>query len=158
MVTLDWCGRQARGLTLIEPNENLAQEYLRNAEETLGLLGQVEGRSRMWLATMKYYCEYFAFYALMMRLGVKSEIHDCTIAVARLLEAEAVLPKGSAARLAEDKQLRIDNQYYLKNRDVELDHDSLARFVLEMKRLVTTLTDERIATLRHRLESARGRA
>ncbi len=153
MVTLDWCRKKERGIRLVRPNGNLAQEYLRNSEETLEILERIEGRSRMWLATTKYYCEYFAFYAVMMRLGIRSEIHECTLAVAEALEQEGLLTKGTAAMLIADKELRIDNQYYLKNKEVPLDHAALVDFVLEMKRLVRTLTEERITTIRRGVEA-----
>jgi uncharacterized protein (UPF0332 family) len=38
-----------------------------------------------WIATTAYYARYFALYALLMKIGIKSEIHDCSIAIARLL-------------------------------------------------------------------------
>lgn len=147
VVSIDWCRGKGHGLRLIEPNENLAWEYLRSADETLGILACVE-RSPMWLATAKYYCEYFAFYAVMMRLGIKSEIHECTIAVAGLLSELGLVPPSVATTLDEDKRLRIDNQYYLKNREVAFDAASLVAFVLGMKRVVLTMTDEQVARAR----------
>ena len=66
------------------------------------------------LTTTKYYSEYFAVYALLIRIGVKSEIHECTIEIAKLLEREGILPVGVAKILERDKELRIENQYYLK--------------------------------------------
>jgi len=78
---LKWCFEQKRGIKLIKPNENLAKEYIRSAEETLLILKDIEGKSNMWLATTRYYCEYFIVYALLMKLGIKSEIHDCTIMI-----------------------------------------------------------------------------
>ena len=62
---LKWCFKQRKGIRLIEPNENLAEEYIRSAEETLAVLSNIKGKSNMWLATTKYYCEYFAIYALL---------------------------------------------------------------------------------------------
>lgn len=36
----------------------------------------IKNKSNMWISTTKYYCEYFAVYSLLMKLGIKSEIHD----------------------------------------------------------------------------------
>jgi uncharacterized protein (UPF0332 family) len=44
-----------------------------------------------WTATTAYYARYFALYALFMKIGVKSEIHDCTINVAKLLSKNGIL-------------------------------------------------------------------
>jgi len=148
---LKWCFKQRKGIRLIEPNENLAEEYIRSAEETLAVLSNIKGKSNMWLATTKYYCEYFAIYALLMRLGIKSEIHDCTIEVARFLEREGVLPKGTSKLLENDKELRIDNQYYLKNRKVVIDFNKLRDFILRVKEKVNSVTDEEIHEIRRKL-------
>ena len=144
---LRWCFGK-KGIKLIDPNENLAKEYLQSAEETLLVLKNIEGKSNMWLATTKYYCEYFACYALLMRLGIKSEIHDCTIEIVKFLEKEKILKKGTAKKLEEDKELRINNQYYLKNRAVIIDYNALRDFILEVKEIITTIINERIEEIR----------
>lgn len=58
---LKWCCKQKYGLKLDNPNDNIAREYLQSAEETLLILQEIKGKSNMWLATTKYYCEYFLF-------------------------------------------------------------------------------------------------
>lgn len=148
MVTLKWCKDQNRGISLIQPNDNLCAEYLASAEETLTLLKDIEKKSRMWLATTKYYCEYFAVYALLMKIGVKSEIHDCTIALCELLESNHVIPKGTSRTLERDKNLRIDNQYYLKNREVPFDYDEMVEFIIQMRQSIQSLTYDKIHSMR----------
>src|SRR3989344_6504276 len=122
MVDLRWCKKQKRGLKLIEPNNNLTKEYIETAEETLNVLKSLQNKSNIWLATTKYYYEYFTVYALFMKLGIKCEIHDCTIELCKFLEKEKLLPKGTYGLLEKDKKLRVDNQYYLKNLEVKIDH------------------------------------
>lgn len=148
MVTINWCRR--KGTKLIEPNGNLAKEYIQTAEETLEELKRI--KSKVWLATAKYYCEYFAVYAILMKIGIKCEIHECTIEMAKLLEKERVF-SGYAKILEEDKQLRIDNQYYLKNRDVPIQYDELVEFVLTCKRITNTLTTDKIQEIRKRMRA-----
>lgn len=150
---LSWCFSK-KEVKLIEPNENLAREYLQSAEETLLILKNIEGKSNMWLATTKYYCEYFACYALLMRLGLKSEIHDCTIEIISFLEKQGVIKKGVAKMLKNDKELRIDNQYYLKNKSVYVNYNALRDFVLEIKEMVSTITNERIEEIREKIKRA----
>ena len=151
MADLGWCKKQGRGIKLIEPNENLCKEYLKSAEETLSILKDIENKSNMWLATTKYYCEYFAIYALFMKIGIKSEIHDCTILVCKLLEDEKILPEGFYDRLEEDKKLRIDNQYYLKNIKANVDFSELADFILQIKNVINSLTYDQIEKLRGKI-------
>ena len=142
MATLTWCKAQKKGIRLIDPNEELAKEYLQTAEETLEVLQAIRGTSKVWLATTKYYCEYFAVYSLLMKLGIKCEIHDCTIATCRFLEKRGTLPAGHSSRLEEDKQLRIDNQYYLKNKEVQIDYDEILAFIMTIKRINSRLTQK----------------
>ena len=149
MEKLEWCRTRKNGLRLTGENVNLAREYLENAEESLRVLGSIkETNSNMWLATTKYYIEYFAVYAFLMRIGIKCEIHDCTIELARWLEKQRFFAKGTAKLLEADKELRIDNQYYLKNRPVSIDMDSLRDFVLDMKRRVDDVTNDDMKKIR----------
>ena len=74
MNKISWCKKQTKGIKLIEPNNNLSQEYFQNAEESLKVLRHIkETQSNMWLATTKYYIEYFAVYSVLMKLGIKCE-------------------------------------------------------------------------------------
>jgi len=98
----------------------------------------------MWLATTKYYCEYFALYALLMYIGIKSEIHDCTIWVVKFLEEQNVIERGIAKILENDKRLRIDNQYYLKNKKVFVDYNNLRDLILKIKEIINTITNEKL--------------
>ena len=143
IVSFKWCGKQPKGIKLVEPNENLAKEYIVTAEETLGILKTIEGKSNFWLAVTKYYLEYFTVYSLLMKLGIKSEIHECTIALCDFLEKEGLLPEGTYKLLARDKRLIIDNQYYLKNRPVMLKYGSLVNFFLEVKSIAEGITLKR---------------
>jgi len=148
MVDLDWCKKQDRGVRLVEPNDNLSREYLRSAKETLIILREIEGKSNMWLATTKYYFEYFCAYSILMKIGIKCEIHDCTIKICQILEKQKIIPKGFSKILEEDKELRIDNQYYLKNKKVKVDHDGLTNLYLETKNILEKLTSEKINLIR----------
>lgn len=149
MEKIEWCKRQSRGIKLRRENIDLAREYIENAEESLMILEIIrETRSNVWLATTKYYIEYFAVYAFLMRVGIKCEIHDCTIEFVKHLESMEFMPKGTSKMLEDDKLIRIDNQYYLKNRKVVIDMGSLRNFVLEMKRRSDNLTNDEIIKIR----------
>ncbi len=144
--------KKKKGIKLIQPNDNLFEEYIQTAEETLDILKIIKGKSKIWLATTKYYCEYFAVYALFMKLGIKCEIHDCTIAVCHLLEGLNIIPDGYSKILEEDKQLRIDNQYYLKNKDVPLDYNKVVEFVINLKNIGIKITKDKIEEVRETIE------
>ena len=149
MASLNWCKQQAKGFKLIAPNDNLSEEYYQNAEESLKVLRSIAPtKSKMWLATTKYYIEYFAVYSILMKLGIKCEIHDCTIALVKLLEKEDIVKKDMYEQLEKDKELRIDNQYYLKNRPVNINFDDLSIFMLSVKQALAKLDTDTITKIR----------
>ena len=106
----------------------------------------------MWLATTKYYCEYFSVYALLQKIGIKCEIHDCTIEVAKLSEEMKIIPEGYSKKLEDDKELRIDNQYYLKNRAVNINSRELSDFILTIKNKIHSITLNEINKVRNEIK------
>lgn len=146
-MSLDWCKKQ--GMKLIEPNENLAEEYFKNAEETLSVTNLIkDSGSNMWLATQKYYTEYLAAYSLLMKIGIKSEIHSCTIEIIKVLEEEKIIDFNFSKMLEDDKELRIDNQYYLKNLPVDFNSEKLAEILLKIRMVLDTISEGDIAKIR----------
>ena len=146
-MSIDWCKKQ--GMKLIEPNDNLAEEYYKNAEETLRVTNIIKNSgSNMWLATQKYYTEYLAAYSILMKIGIKTEIHSCVIEIIKLLEKEKIIDFGFSKILEDDKELRIDNQYYLKNRPVNFDSKKIAELLLKTRTILDKITSVQIKKIR----------
>ena len=80
---------------------------------------------------------------------IKSEIHSCTIEVIRLLEQDKLLDFNFLKILEDDKELRIDNQYYLKNRPVDFDSKAIGNILLKIRNLLDSLTEEQITKIRN---------
>ncbi|MCK5333875.1 MAG: hypothetical protein KAJ24_05145 [Candidatus Aenigmarchaeota archaeon] len=87
-----------------------------------------------------------------MKLGIKSEIHECTISLCGFLEDEGVFKKGVFARLTKDKVLRIKNQYHLKNIHIDVDYNELFEFLLEIKDTLEKMTHEQICDIRNKVK------
>lgn len=149
MKDINWCFKQSKGIKIIEPNENLCEEYLKSSQESLRVLNSIKDTgSNIWLATTKYYTEYLAIYAILMKIGIKCEIHDCTIKLIKILEDENILKNNTHKKIEEDKRLRIDNQYYLKNIDVNINIKDITEFILEIKTTIDKIKDEDIKRIR----------
>ncbi len=147
---MNWCKKQ--GMRLTEPSESLAEEYYKSAEETLRVSNLIkDSGSNMWLATQKYYTEYLLACAVLMRIGVKSEIHGCTIEVVRLLEKEEIIPFNFSHLLEADKHLRIENQYYLKNIPVKYDSLQMRHVLLAIREVLDALSTEKIEMIRKKI-------
>ncbi|MCD4759731.1 hypothetical protein K8R33_02495 [archaeon] len=154
MKKINWCKKIKNGIKFQTPNDNLSQEYYNNSEESLKVLRSInKTNSNMWLATTKYYIEYFAVYSILMKLGIKCENHECTIEIIKFLESEGIIEKGIHKRLNKDRELRIDNQYYLKNISVNINFDKLSDFIISIKNTLNNLNQELIEKLRKKIEN-----
>jgi len=151
--TVRWCLRKGKGIRIIEPNENLARAYVQKARSALNTMNAaLKIREADWATATAYYARYFALYALLMRMGVKSEIHECTIAVAGLLAERGIVKKGMVEEVSRSKQSRIETQYYVagerSQREIERDAESARRFVLEAEKALEDVIPEQIEDVR----------
>lgn len=112
---LKWCFRKDSGLRLIEPSANLSVEYFKRADESLVTLSEIE-TSKDWKVVAAYYAAYNALYALFMKCGIKSEIHDCTIEAISVFIEQNVLTTIDKQSMLELKDLRINSQYYISTK------------------------------------------
>ncbi|MFQ5621566.1 MAG: HEPN domain-containing protein [Candidatus Nanoarchaeia archaeon] len=153
-----WCLHKRRGITLEEPNNNLCQAYLKKAHSALNMLKAAqENQEPEWIATTAYYARYFALYALLQECGIKSEIHDCTIALLEyLFIEEKLIPKIYHTELEEAKQFRIDTQYYVTEAiDTKRLNDNATKtqhFILQIEEAIDKITAKQITKLRDKLQ------
>lgn len=107
MGNLNWCKKQKNGVKLVEPNLNIAKSYLDEAKRDFGLIDVNEVK---WNVIKEYYVCYNAFYSLLVKSGIKCEIHDCSLKLMGLFGIEGDMQN----QLVDLKRERIDSQYYLK--------------------------------------------
>jgi uncharacterized protein (UPF0332 family) len=143
---ISWSKKQ--GMKLVKPSVNLSEEYFSGAEETLRVANLVKEFSNMWLATHKYYAKYLAAYSILMRIGIKTEIHSCTIDVIRLLEKEKIIKFSFSDLLEHDKTLRTDNQYYMKNLPVDFDSIKEGEILLKVRDILDKISESEIQRIR----------
>lgn len=114
MNKINWCLNVKNGIEKIEPNKNLAAGYILKAEEALET--SILAKSKDWKISAAYYTIYFSLYSLLMRAGIKCEIHSCTIEFAKQFLKE-ILSEDDLEILDDAFKARNDAQYYL-NKDV----------------------------------------
>jgi len=150
---LRWCKRQNKGIRIVNPSENLTKAYLEKSRNALKSM-EVNANAGIteWAISTAYYARYFAVYALLSRIGVRCEIHDCTIALFNYLFGSA-MQADMVEQLRQSKQDRIDAQYYSRTIRVDLnDLTSQAKqFVLEIEKLIDGLDVQAINALRSKL-------
>src|SRR3989338_7621653 len=110
MNKIKWCARKREGLSLIEPNSNLAEAYIKKAEEALESIRV--NIIKDWKISTAYYAIYFSLYTILMKIGIKCEIHSCTIEFAKIFLKEYF--EETELEFAEDSlKARINSQYYV---------------------------------------------
>lgn len=150
---LRWCTRQERGIRLTAPSDNLMKAYLeksRNALRSMEVNAQADIEE--WTVSASYYAKYFAVYALLMKIGVKCEIHDCTIALFGHLFSSADY-HPLVRELKQSKDDRVDVQYYSRELKVNLADlmQQTKQFVLRIEELIDGLNAEEVARLQKKL-------
>ncbi len=110
MKKIEWCCNAKNGIELVAPNVNLANAYLLKAESSLETAALA--KSKDWKVSASYYSMYFSLYAVLQRIGVKCEIHACTITFAKEFLKE-FFSKDEFSLLDEAFDARQDMQYYV---------------------------------------------
>ncbi|WP_062400545.1 hypothetical protein [Methanogenium cariaci] len=65
-----------------------------------------------WKISTGYYSLYFSLYSLLMKIGIKSENHSCTIEIMRNLLNEYFTP-DECDLLDTARRARVETQYYV---------------------------------------------
>ena len=150
MDKLAWCKKQKNGIELIETNPNLSQEYIEKAENALRAVNALEG-NKEWQISSAYYAMYFSLYAILMRIGVKCEIHACTIEIMKKILIK-YFSNEEINLLQKSLTARIDSQYYT-DRDVKEEQrinmvENASKFHLKCKEIAIKLTSKEILSIR----------
>jgi uncharacterized protein (UPF0332 family) len=151
---LKWCLKQAKGIRIVKPSDNLHKAYLRKARSAIKSMEVNAGVGiTEWAVSASYYSKYFAVYALLQKIGVKCEIHDCTIELFDYLFHDSI-PKQLIQELRRSKDDRIEAQYYTQEIKVDLEQlvNKTKNFVLETEKIIDALNSERIEQLQKKLK------
>ena len=137
---LKWCNNQKKGIELIELKPHLSISYINEAEETLENVFSAKGK---WKLITAYYACYNALYSILMKCGIKCEIHDCTIELMDFFDFN----KDEISYMKDLKDNRIQAQYYLKTVLLD-DEEKVKKFILKCKTILNTITSEKIESVR----------
>ena len=153
MVSVKWCLKQKGGIELIEENHNMAESYIKMAEESINALSRVK-QSRIWTATTAYYIFYYSLYAVMLRIGVKCEIHSCSLEFMK--RYIGFYDKKDAEMIEKAFDARINLQYYA---DRPVDDESIEAvsrycktFFIKTKDILSNITERQISEIRQALK------
>ena len=152
MDKLGWCKNQEKGIKLFTPNPNLAKAYIHKSEEALDEMRNV--KSNTWKLATAYYAIYHSLYSLLMEIGVKSEIHLCTILFVKKFLSQHYSSK-EIFTIKEAYKSRIDTQYHINkkvnSRKYSQIIESAPNFIIKCKNIV--LTQEDIKAIRDQFKN-----
>ncbi|MBI3842781.1 MAG: hypothetical protein HY295_06550 [Thaumarchaeota archaeon] len=153
---LKWCAKQSKGIKIVSESINLQKAYLKKSENAIKSMdANATAGIDEWVVSTSYYAKYFVIYALLSRIGVKCEIHDCTLAVFEYLFSGEI-PTTFIQNLQQSKDDRVDAQYYtgaIKINPSKLIADTKA-FVLKIQEIIDKLTQSKITALQSKLRTA----
>jgi len=144
MVNLEWCKKQIRGIELIQRKEHLSRSYLDEAHESFEAFLKNEGK---WKVVIGYYACYNSLYSILMKCGIKSEIHDCSINLMGLFDFSL----EEIEFMKDLKKKRIDTQYYLKEVG-QVSLEKVKKFILKCESILSELNEDKIRSVREKLK------
>jgi len=141
---ISWCFNNKKRMLLEKPKEHLSESYMKEADETFESMAKIKGK---WKAIMGYYSCYNALYSVLIKCGIMSENHECSIEAMKILGFE----EEFIDFMRKMKQKRIDAQYYLK--DVESENDSKVKeFISECKKFLVIMNDAKVERIREQIK------
>ena len=141
-----WCLKQLKGIRLINSSELISESYLKEAESDFNM---AEKANKKWRTIAAYYACYNSVYAILMKIGIKCEIHECTISLMELLGFN----KKEIEFLENLKKERVDVQYYLKPSSISVRNSEILEFMNKSKLIARNINDSKINEIRAKLRN-----
>lgn len=155
MVSIEWCLSNKDGIRLIEPNENLADSYIKMAESALETMNREKEFDSLFTISACYYSMYYSLYSILMKIGVKSEIHSCTLefmkfALLNFYSKEDIKIISNAFDARDIAQYHADKVVEKKTKEFII---SQAPFFLnKSKEILAKLNESDISKIRNKLK------
>ncbi|MBN2881292.1 hypothetical protein JXM83_04545 [Candidatus Woesearchaeota archaeon] len=152
MNKIKWCLDKKEGFHSIEPNLNLSAAYLKKAEEALESMRI--NTIKDWKISTAYYTTYFSLYSILMKIGIKCEIHSCTIEFAKIFLID-FFEKEELDFIEDSMKARIDSQYYVDRTVPDEQFEKIIQktpyFFIKCKSILIKLNENKIKEIRNKL-------
>ena len=149
MDKIRWCMGKKEGLSLIEPNSNLAEAYIKKSEEALESMRV--NVIKDWRISTAYYTLYFSLYSILTKIGIKCEIHSCTIEFIKRFLRE-FFSEEEIDFIEDSLKARIDSQYYIDRTVPDEQYNKMIKktpeFLVKCKSILLKLNEKKINEIR----------
>jgi len=154
MDKIKWCLKKREGLTIIEPNSNLAESYIKKAEEALESMRV--NVIKDWKISTSYYALYFSLYSILTRIGIKCEIHSCTIEFMKRF-LKGYFTEEEINFIEDSLKARIDSQYYIDKTVPDEQYnkmmDKTPEFLVKCKSVLIKLNEKKVNEIRKEFQN-----
>jgi uncharacterized protein (UPF0332 family) len=154
MVSINWCLKQKSGIKIVEPNENISESYIKMAEDSIGTMNREKDKNIIFSVSAGYYSMYYSLYSILMRIGVKCEIHQCSI---KFMEKflDEFFSKEHINQINSAFKLRNITQYYVDKIIDKKEINNLLQnapdFVEHSKNILSSINQDKINEIRNKL-------
>ena len=141
---ISWCLKQNKGIKIITPNNNLSLSYIKEADETFYNMLKTTGK---WKLILGYYSCYNALYSILIKTGIQSKIHECSIILMNLFNFD----KKEIQFMKKLKENRIRVQYYLENLNLK-EENKIKEFIIKCKLILNELEKQDIKIIQNKIK------
>lgn len=149
---IGWCFDKKDGLRIIEPNPNLSEAYIKKAEESLESIEV--NFVKEWKISTAYYTIYFSLYSLLTKLGIKCEIHSCTLEFVREFLGDYFLEEDLEF-FKDALKARVDSQYYIDKTVPDEQYQKMLKkapeILVKCKDVLLKLNEDKIKEIRQEI-------
>ena len=159
MVSLKWCCKQKDGIKLIEPSDNLSLSYMQMADNAFGTMNRERKYNLTFAISAGYYSMYYSLYSVLMKLGIKCEIHSCTLEFMKVLLSE-FYTKEDFKIISKAFDLRNIAQYYvdkvIDTKESDMIMSKAPLFVNTSKDVLSKINESDVKKIRDSLKGLSG--
>ncbi|MFW6311958.1 MAG: hypothetical protein ACOC1K_06965 [Nanoarchaeota archaeon] len=154
MDKIDWCFKKEKGIRLAESNQNLVKGYLKMAEDSIGTMQREKDKNIVFSVSAGYYAVYYSLYAVMQKVGIKCEIHSCSIEFMKIYLNDFYSEKDNdIVEIAFSTRNIL--QYYVETsvnkEDIKYVLDNAYDFFVKSRGIISILNENKINDIRKRL-------
>lgn len=151
MVSLKWCCGRKEGIKLIEPNDNLSEGYIQMAENAIGTMNREKTLNSQFAISACYYSMYYSLYSVLMKIGIKSEIHTCTLEFMKKLLSDFYSTEDYKL-INKAFDVRQTSQYYVNKiiakEDIDFIISKAQYFLSKSKDILSKINEKNISEIR----------
>ena len=154
-VNLKWCCNKKEGIRLIEPNDNLSLGYIQMAENAIGTMNREKSLNMQFAISACYYSMYYSLYSILMKIGVKCEIHTCTLELMKKLLSDFYSAEDYKI-ISKAFDARNTSQYYVNKivakEDTDFIFSKTQYFLNKSQDILSKLNEKDILKIRKQID------